>query len=98
MGKQEIKKGDKIYYISDNGDICEGYIYDIINHNAILGNISINDVFYEITDKVFGEPVGVTMKRSEIYTIKDLFDIKNEYEYLVRRKEELEKSDINENV
>lgn len=91
MDKQELQIGDKVYYSLEDYDsgeevIYEGYICNInADHNIKLGNIDITSTFYEISDRPNGESNGIGMQRDCLYTIKDLFKIKNAYEYQQRK-------------
>lgn len=100
MGKQELQIGDKVYYSLEDYDsgeeiIYEGYICGInANHNIKIGNIDITSTFYELSDTPNGDSNGIGMQRNCLYTINDLFKIKNAYEYQQRKVEKENEQNI----
>lgn len=93
MDRQELHIGDRVFYsledyASGEEIIYEGYICNInTDHNIKLGNIDITATFYEVSDKPNGDPIGIGMQRNCLYTINDLFKIKDTYEYQQRKVE-----------
>lgn len=89
MERENLKIGDKIYYGIEDYNTGEDVIYE----GYIIGfsddqTLKIDDKriklgrFYNISDKPDGEMI-IGMQRNCLYTIKDLWNIKNKYEEMM---------------
>lgn len=100
MDRQELRIGDEVFYTLEDYEsgeeiIHKGYIREInADHNIRLGSIDITSTFYELSDSPNGDPIGIGMQRNNLYTIQDLFKIKNAYEYQQRKVEKLDEQSI----
>lgn len=90
---KELNIGDKIYYTTEDRRtgkdiINEGYIVAFDdNQKLFVGDRYLKlSRFYNISNEVDGE-VEASLQRNLIYTIEDLFEIKNKYEENLRNLE-----------
>lgn len=93
MQRSELKIGDRVFYSMEDYEsgediVYEGYVHSIHeNHRLEIGNMDLCMTFYEVSDRPGGEPRGIGMQRNCLYTLKELFEIKDAYEYQQRRLE-----------
>lgn len=93
MQRSELRIGDRVFYTLEDYEsgkdmVYEGYIHSIHeDHKIEIGNMDLNITFYEVSDRPGGEPRGIGMQRNCLYTLDDLFEIKDKYEYQQRRLE-----------